>query len=161
MTFCQAPGENFQGITLFEPRLFRVTLAYGSCDAWRDYWPLVRGACWIVGGTPHPHNCDRYVNSSRSLIVCRSCKFRTLTQCTFTRMSSFHWVVTNPLDPTTRNAPNYHEHPAFRSVSMSAEGYAYFQPPWLQLSTMGSLGHYVVQPRREIPTVVRGGQDAS
>ena len=40
----QAPKEIFAGITLLEPRFHRVTLAYVSYNAWRDYWPLVE-AC--------------------------------------------------------------------------------------------------------------------
>ena len=42
---------------------------------------------------------------------------------------------------------------------MFAEGCAYFLASWLELSTMGSLGQYLVQPRREIPIAVRGEQD--
>ena len=52
---------------------------------------------------------------------------------------------------------DHHEHPTLRSVFMLAE--AYVQVPWPGLNTMGFVGHWLVQPRREIPTAIRRGQD--
>ena len=44
LTLFQAPKELFDGITLLEPRLRRVSLAHVSYNAWRDYLPLAE-AC--------------------------------------------------------------------------------------------------------------------
>ena len=55
---------------------------------------------------------------------------------------------------------HHHEHPAFRSFLTFAEGYRLSKAPRLEPSTVGSLGHCLVQPRRETPTAIRRRQDA-
>jgi hypothetical protein len=40
----KAPKDIFGGIALLKPRFRQVSFADVSCDAWRDYWPLLE-AC--------------------------------------------------------------------------------------------------------------------
>ena len=126
-----------------------------------------RGMCWIIGRTPHPRNCNRWVNRSRSLIVCRSHKFKISTAMNFhsravltSAISSLHWVITYPFDlfNSSKNVSPPLRAPSFPKCLYVCCRMSYFRFR-LELGTVGSLGHYPVQSRWEIPTTIRGGQD--